>query len=131
MSSRDRWSQWVASVVVAGLVAMHGATSNHGTGLMSTSPTLTMPAPNPTVRGAAPMEPTTQPSTTVAVHGMGVHAMTLCVALPVTFLLLAALVVGYRSRRRHGASSPRWGQLLREARAPPCPPSHVREVCLT
>ena len=123
------WDGWFAAIVVAGLLAMHGAVGNHGTTVMTPAPSWSMPAHFAHGVGVRP-EPTPQTSASVASADMPTHAMTLCVALPATFLLIA-LVVGYLIRRRHDASTRSRWQPIRDARAPPCPPPHVRGVCLT
>ena len=130
MTAPRSWQGWLAAIVVAGLLAMHGVAGDHGSTVMTTTPTLSMPAPMFAGSVAIQPEPTPRPSATVSSAGMGAHAMTLCVALPVTFLL-HAVVVGYLTRRRRDTSTRLWCRPVRDARAPPCPPPHVRGVCLT
>ena len=130
MSMPRAWGGWLAAVVVAGLLAMHGAAGDHGTAVMTDAVTLSMSAPNFPSAAAVQSQPTSHPPMTAASVGMGAHAMTLCVALPVTVVLLA-VVAGYLTRRRRDASTRRWCRPVADARAPPCPPPHVRGVCLT
>ena len=130
MTAPRSWDGWLAALVVAGLLAMHGAAGDHGTTAMTTAPMMSMPAPRYASSVAIRPEPTPRPWATVAPAGMGAHAMTLCVALPVAFVLLV-IVVGYLTRRRRDMSTRLWCRPVPDARAPPCPPPHVRGVCLT
>ena len=127
MSTRSRWSRWIAAVVAAGLLAMHGAAGDHGSTAMG--PSMTMVATHDAGLDAS-RSTSTRPAVLPAPRHMTVHAMMLCVALPVGFLLLI-LAVTLLSRRRRQPSFARWWRPIRTARAPPCPPPHVRGVCLT
>ena len=130
MTSLGRGFGWVAAVVVAGLLGMHGAAGGHGATAMTTSATLPMLAMSPGVGVGSATEQMAHPSATGASTGMGAHAMTACVALPVTFMPFA-VVFACLTRRRHDVSTPPCLQPVRDARAPPCPPPLVRGVCLT
>lgn len=130
MSPPRHRSGWIAALVVTGLLAMHGAAGNHGSTAMAASASVAMSQTSPASGVNAPMPATAQPPLTVDADGMYAHAMTLCIALPAGFALII-LAVAYLGRRRHQAASHRWARPVRDARAPPCPPPHVRGVCLT
>lgn len=130
MSTRSRWSGWLVTVVVAGLLAMHGVASSHGSTDMATS----MTAMTSTTSHVMDIEAATltsgRPVAGSASSDAAAHVMTLCVALPVSFALLI-LAVAHLVRRQRRVSPRRSWRPIRDARAPPCPPPHVRGVCLT
>lgn len=122
-----RLGRWPAVIVVAALLAMHGMVNDHSSGVATMSVRVAM-SHQPHMAGVAgPVMPAAPAAT--ATHTMSGTEMCLALAALLLVMLLAAMsAVRRRSQRRR---SHRGVEYRRPGRGPPCPPPHVRGVCLT